>query len=212
MHNTFPRQFAYAKSLSGQYLFVCENIAEVAGFDSPAQVIGLQDSDLVWRDQSEEYRQQDFQVSNGRVLTNHPHMIRFAQEPNKIRRVLGMKTALRNKENQIIGIIGSTIDVTEHYILQSPGYFDATGKKFIFNGPLSGLTFSKKQMTLLQYLTMGYSAAEIANLVNRSKRTIEGHIEHLKYKLQCTSKSEIIRWAVTSGLSHGIDWPERRGG
>ena len=32
MGASFPKQFAFAKSLSGKYLFACENLAKVAGF------------------------------------------------------------------------------------------------------------------------------------------------------------------------------------
>lgn len=211
MNNGFPRQFAFAKSLSGQYLFVCENMAEVAGYDSPAQMIGLRDSDLVWKDWTEFLKREDAHAFKGSILLNHPGESRWVQEPDKVRQILSTKAALRDKENNIVGVIGSAIDVTEHDILKSPGHFDAAGKKFIFSGALAGLTFNKKQMILLQYIMMGYSAAEIANLVHRSKRTIEGHIEHLKHKLQCTSKAEIIRWAVSSGLAHGLDWPGNKG-
>ena len=193
-------------------MFVSENLAEIAGCDSPAQMVGLRDVDLPWRSQAELYRRADILAFDGTVVANHPQIVTFVEGPNQTRRTLETKTALRDSHNQIIGLIGSAIDVTEHHILKNPGYFDVTGKKFICTGSLSGLTFSKKQMMLLQYIVMGYSAADIAGLLNRSKRTIEGHIEHLKHKLQCTSKAEIIRWAVTSGVLHGIDWPKHKEG
>jgi DNA-binding CsgD family transcriptional regulator len=203
-NNHLPQQFSFAKDLSGRYLFVSENVAEVAGFDSPAQMIGLRDSDLIWKDQTEDYRQADTRVFRGEVLVNHAHFIRFCQNPDKLRLGLNTKTALRDKQNNIIGVIGATLDVTDHYIFQKPGSFDATGKKFLFSGELAGLVLSKKQIVMLNYVIRGYSAADIAQLLNRSKRTIEGHIEHLKNKLQCNSKAEIIRWAVTSGLMNSI--------
>lgn len=202
--SNLPRQFSFGKSLSGKYLFACENMAEATGLDSPAQMIGLRDSDLIWRDWTEFLRQEDIHAFKGGTLLNHPGDTRYVQEPSKIRRILTTKTALRDSQNNIIGVIGSAIEVTHHQILENPGHFDARGKYFILkSGPFAGLAFSKKQLTLLQHMMMGYSAAEIGRLLNRSKRTIEGHIEHLKNKLQCTSKAEIIRWALTSGLLHG---------
>ena len=203
-NSKFPEQWAFAKCLSGKYLFVSENLARLAGLDSPQQMIGQRDSDLIWKDQAEHYRQADIQTFKGNVLTNHSHFIRFFQEPKKMHQALGTKTALRDNQNRIIGVIGSAIDITNCYISENPGCFDVVGKKFVFSGDLVGLVLSKKQMTILEYILRGYGAAEIGVLLNRSKRTIEGHIEHLKNKLQCNSKAEIIRWAVTSGLTHSI--------
>lgn len=201
--------WVFAKSLSGQYLFMSENLAEFAGFDSPGRMIGLRDSDTIWKDQAECFRQGDIEAFKGKVLINRSERIRFAKEPDKIRELLVTKTALRDKQNEIIGVVGSAIDITPCNILQHSSHFDGTEKKSILKNPLSELTFSKKQKAILQYMIMGYSAAEIGHLLNRSKRTIEGHIEQLKNKLQCTSKAEIIRWAVTSGLLHDLDWSSK---
>jgi DNA-binding CsgD family transcriptional regulator len=203
-NNSRLKQWAFAKCLSGKYLFVSENFAEVAGFDSPAQMIGLSDLNMIWKDLAEEYRQADIQAFKGKVLMDIPEVIRFAQAPDKIRCLMVTKSPLRDNQNNIIGVIGSSLDVTDHHILPKPGNFDMAGKKFLFSGELAGLVLSKKQIIMLNYIVRGYSAADIAQLLNRSKRTVEGHIEHLKNKLQCNSKAEIIRWAVTSGLTHSI--------
>ena len=85
-------------------------------------------------------------------------------------------------------------------------YIDRRGKKLIFNSSGLKLVFSKKQVILLQHMMMAYSAAEIAQRLHRSKRTIEGHVEQFKNKLNCASKAEVIRWAISSGFPHHIDW------
>jgi DNA-binding CsgD family transcriptional regulator len=171
-------------------------------------MVGLRDVDCVWRDQADEYAWQDAQIYQGNILVNHPHIIRYAFDPQQARQALGAKTALRNNQNEIIGVIGSTIDITDHQILQRRDLKPLNKKHGVNDITCRSRSFSKKQITLLQYIIMGYSAADIGCILNRSKRTIEGHIEHLKNKLQCTSKAEIIRWTVTSGLLHGIDWPK----
>jgi DNA-binding CsgD family transcriptional regulator len=204
MDKKLPEQWAYAKDLSGKFLFVSENFAAAAGADSPFQMIGHTDFDMVWRKYGELYKQGDIEVLSGKLSLNRREIINIAQEPNVIHHIVSTKTALRDNQNRIIGIIASTFDMTNYQILENPGQFDHAGKKFVFNGDLAGLSLSKKQMTILEYIVMGYSAADIAQLLNRSKRTIEGHIEHLKNKLQCNSKAEITRWAFTSGLSHSI--------
>jgi len=198
-----PKQFSFAKDLSGRYLFACEVCAELAGIDSPAQMIGKRDSDMIWKGQAELFRKGDIQAFKGNLFLNQPEIVQVARD-DQIHQLIVTKTALRNNQNQIVGVIGSALDITYHQILRSAGDFDSAGKRFIFNGDLSGVSLSKKQITILEYIVKGYSAADIAGLLNRSKRTIEGHVEHLKNKLQCSSKAEVIRWAVTAGLLHSV--------
>ena len=83
-------------------------------------------------------------------------------------------------------------------ILNMLGHLNITGKKFILEPILPGVILSQKQIWVLAYLLLGYSAPEIATLLHRSPRTIEGHIEDLKDKLRCDSKAEIIRCVMTS--------------
>ncbi len=85
-------------------------------------------------------------------------------------------------------------------LLHMLGQFNAGGNKFILQGVLSSLMLSKKQVVILAYLILGYSAADIATRLHRSKRTIEKHIEELKSKLNCDSKGELIRRVILSSL------------
>lgn len=53
------------------------------------------------------------------------------------------------------------------------------------------LILSKKEKTCLFYLVQGKSAEEIAIILSRSKRTVEGHIENIKQKLNCSKISQL---------------------
>jgi DNA-binding CsgD family transcriptional regulator len=50
---------------------------------------------------------------------------------------------------------------------------------------------SKKELECLYYLVQGNSAAEIAHIIFRSKRTVEQHIENAKHKLNCHKISQL---------------------
>jgi DNA-binding NarL/FixJ family response regulator len=90
-------------------------------------------------------------------------------------------------------------------LLHMLGRFNPRGTKFILQGALSSLLLSKKQVVILAYLILGYSASDIALRLHRSKRTIESHIEDLKDKLKCNSKAELIARVIVSSLFHRKD-------
>ncbi len=53
--------------------------------------------------------------------------------------------------------------------------------------------FTKRETEVIPYLLDGYSAAAIADKLFRSKRTVEHRLEQMKEKMDCVSKSELIR-------------------
>jgi DNA-binding CsgD family transcriptional regulator len=57
-----------------------------------------------------------------------------------------------------------------------------------------------KELECLAWLCMGKSSEEIALILNRSKRTIETHINNMKIKLNCTKATSLIYTAVSLGL------------
>lgn len=52
---------------------------------------------------------------------------------------------------------------------------------------------SQREKQVCQALTQGLSAANIASMLNLSKRTIECYLENIKEKLNCHSKSELVK-------------------
>jgi len=63
---------------------------------------------------------------------------------------------------------------------------------YILTDCYESLGLTVRQSECLFYLVRGKTASEIAQILFRSKRTIESHIDTLKLKLQCETRSEII--------------------
>ena len=57
-------------------------------------------------------------------------------------------------------------------------------------------SLTKKEITIIEYLIKGFSASQIANEVINSKRTVEHHLERIKDKLSCDSKSDLIEKVI----------------
>jgi len=56
-------------------------------------------------------------------------------------------------------------------------------------------SLTEREMEVTKFLLSGYSASKIATEINLSKRTVEHHVERIKEKLACNSKSELIQKA-----------------
>ncbi len=72
--------------------------------------------------------------------------------------------------------------------------FDLLGKYFIDK------LLTKREMEVLKYIVLGYTAKRIGQSLQISFRTVEAYIEILKTKLDCASKSDIPEIVFKSGL------------
>jgi DNA-binding CsgD family transcriptional regulator len=63
---------------------------------------------------------------------------------------------------------------------------------------------SRRQVECLFHLLRGQSANDIAMTLNISKRTVETHVDIIKFKLGCDTKSQLIDRAISTGLLNYI--------
>lgn len=73
-------------------------------------------------------------------------------------------------------------------------------KRYYFSGYMKDIYLSKREAECLADLFDGLSAKEIARKRNISARTVEVHVEHIKLKLKCSAKSEMIKKAKMCGF------------
>lgn len=78
-------------------------------------------------------------------------------------------------------------------------YKSSNGNLNFANGYLT-----KRESDVLKYVVLGYTAKNIAKLLNVSFRTVESYIDFLKLKLRCNSKGEVILVTIKSGLIHQL--------
>lgn len=67
------------------------------------------------------------------------------------------------------------------------GFVDLKPKKPFFVGNLT-----ERQVEISEYLLSGLTHKKIAEQLGLSPRTVDSHIENLKYKLKCFNKSELV--------------------
>jgi DNA-binding NarL/FixJ family response regulator len=66
--------------------------------------------------------------------------------------------------------------------------------------PKSGSDLSKREVEVLQLIADGLTAAQIADKLFTSKRTIESHRQNLLEKTQSKNTAALIRYAANAGL------------
>jgi DNA-binding CsgD family transcriptional regulator len=57
-----------------------------------------------------------------------------------------------------------------------------------------------KERVYLRYSLSGYNANQIADLLHRSKRTVESHLRNIRMKFDCKNKSQLFHLALRHGL------------
>lgn len=67
--------------------------------------------------------------------------------------------------------------------------------------PPDGL--SKRELDVLRLLTLGYTNAEIAPQLFLSVRTVESYRAHIQQKTGCTTRAELVRYALEHDLQDG---------
>ena len=193
-----------AKDKNLKYLYCNENVARGLGLDSPKQIIGKTDHDLFNDDIAHMYRSGDAHVLKGGILLNahevQPHV-------DKTIPILTTKNQLRNKSNTLRGVVISFIDTTGITCNLHPNILplDEKGTMYEFQIGKTTEVFTKREYQVFQNIVLGFTAKKTAQQLSLSPRTVEGYIEKIKRKLQCTSKHHIIEAAMRFGiLQHNI--------
>jgi diguanylate cyclase (GGDEF)-like protein/PAS domain S-box-containing protein len=99
------------------YLGCNASFAHDAGFASPAELLGKDDYQMGWRDQAELYRADDRQVietGQSKLLIEEPQ----TTPDGKNITLLTNKVPLRKPDGEVIGILGTYMDITERKRLE----------------------------------------------------------------------------------------------
>jgi PAS domain S-box-containing protein len=94
------------------YMGCNETFARDAGFTNPKEVIGKDDYNMGWRDQADLYRADDrhvMETGSPRLLIEEPQ----TTPAGKTITLLTSKIPLRGSQGEIIGVLGTYMDITE---------------------------------------------------------------------------------------------------
>ncbi|MBD9355710.1 bifunctional diguanylate cyclase/phosphodiesterase [Methylomonas albis] len=108
--NTIPNR-VFWKDLNYRYLGANLAFSNDAGFDSPAELIGKSDDQLIWRDLAPIYRTDDKQVIDSNTAKLGYEETQMGPQ-GKTLCLRTSKVPLRNTQQQVIGVLGVYEDIT----------------------------------------------------------------------------------------------------
>lgn len=100
------------KDRNSVYLGCNALFAQDAGYDSPRDIIGRTDLDLLWREQADSFRADDRDVIQ-KGITKSNYQERQAMPGGGLRWLRTSKTPLRDLQGNILGVLGTYEDITE---------------------------------------------------------------------------------------------------
>jgi PAS domain S-box-containing protein len=108
--------FIYWKDKKGKILGDNKRHAELLGFNDPIEVIGKSDFDFSWREQASDLRKNDVDVMNAGEISifQESGVLPDGQEITCITH----KSSLKDTSENIIGIIGISLDITDRIKLE----------------------------------------------------------------------------------------------
>ncbi|MCC5015836.1 MULTISPECIES: PAS domain-containing sensor histidine kinase [unclassified Legionella] len=113
--NTLPGAI-YWKDKEGRYMGCNQFVANMAGFDKPEQVLGKTDFDLCWKEFAQDWRNLDLEVMRENKTYKREEPAKLAN--GRVITELTIKSPLYNEKNEIVGIIGTSMDITEQKNLE----------------------------------------------------------------------------------------------
>jgi DNA-binding CsgD family transcriptional regulator len=198
--------FTWVKDIRFKFISCSENVAELAAEDSPRAMKSKDDYSLIWRNNADFFRKIDAQIIKESIsYVNKIEVIDANKNGIAIKqKLLITKIPLINNKGKCKGIIGS------HIILPFDYNNDLQNKRCNFDNKdrlwlpkdLQHEYLTKTEVSILKGILQGKTSKQIASLLKISYRTVEGHTDRIKRKLQCSSKHEIHIVAVQYGITH----------
>jgi len=184
----------FLKDSAGVYQWVNEQFADSTGLPI-SSVIGRTDYDLVWSAQADYFREDDKRALAGVPLVN---VERSQTRKNGLTKIILNLSPYRPESGEIVGVVGSFFDCTDHFVIQTRGAF--SDNKFHLGFVNDWLSAS--ELRVLFWHFSGFATERISEKMGISLSTVRYHIENIKVKMGCSHKNEIQRVAI----KHGIFW------
>lgn len=195
---------------------VCVNqpFNQIVGFKNPEQAYGLSYENFQGEacEFADVFTRQDQKVLETQRPLIYVSYHQYAE--NQWHLLYGEKNVVLDKQQQVAGLFIRSKDITHYKLFDISRFLIQEQKKFgklkkqaftyYINQDETTYFLSKKEQEVLFYFIRGKTAQDIANILNRSKRTIEMHLESIKEKFQVQNKAALIEKAILEGFMNVI--------
>ncbi len=162
-------------------------------------VLGLTDKECAWAEFAPQYEKVDADILSGKAYgLVHPCTV----EEQRFCWIHCYKWPKYDPAGNIAGLNVIAYEVSDRNTLDALLLLTNKNKFGVKEYQVDKPTdehLTNREKEVLFYLCYGMSAKKIALCINRSKRTVEIHIDHIKTKFNCHNKEHIIEYAVNKG-------------
>lgn len=153
---------------------------------------------------------QDISANDKTVFHNKKTM--FFVEGASLRECLSLKTVLEDSSSNVIGTIGISFYLDEISLSEALSVINQLGltpeytllySKILLHNAIKDNLFilSRREKECVCCIIKGMSTKKIAATLNISPRTVESHIDHIKTKMNCNTRLQIINKSLEQLLS-----------
>lgn len=173
-------------------------------------IIGLTDYDLPWANYADLYQQRDKKVIKEKSAFTYLELMPI--DKNTVLTVQVLKHPFKNSEGKILGVFGQTTVMSSKNKLgkllstitlidkKNTLYSESAPKSYQISSYNKLLQLTPRESECLFLLVRGKSAKEIAKFLLISHRTVEEHVEHIKQKMNVSTRFELIAKAIETGM------------
>jgi PAS domain S-box-containing protein len=147
--NSIPAR-VFWKDRNLAYLGCNEAFARDAGFSDPIDIVGKDDYQMGWREQAESFRANDREVIGSgkpQLLFEEP----LTKPDGSTITLLASKTPLRGSSGEIIGVIGTFMDITERKRAEEELRFQKSLLESQSEASIDGILVVSKERKLLSF-------------------------------------------------------------
>jgi DNA-binding CsgD family transcriptional regulator len=200
------------KNANSIYVAGNQRLATLVGFKHSDEIIGLSDAEC--RCPSAQYPERFIELDKATLFEKDQRCIDIYPyaDGNYYVFSVSRKKFIDNKDRAFILITALEVPIKNK--IQLLTFLDQYEHKY--NPELSGTIrlnspfingididsqLTERQAECLYFLIRGKSSREIAELLHRSVRTVEEHIDNLKNQFQCKTKAELVDRAFEMGFA-----------
>ncbi len=189
--------YSWVKDKGSRFISCSENFAKIAGVESPMDLLGKTDFDLIWRDRAESYLKSDQTALRGNYYKDYrPHKTAIGTI-----KLLVTKSPLFDPQGKIIGTTGAAIDLTSKYYCKKLGYLDNRGRLHL-GSTFNNLYLKKKEVAVLRYTLLGHNVKQISAHSHIPSEKVRDYIHSIKIKLGWKVKDNVVEKSTEIGLGY----------
>lgn len=186
------------KDERSRFTWCSESMAELLNLESPHQIVGKTDADLIWRRQASLYWAGDALVLKGQHFSG---IVEPQDQPNGFVKIIVSKSPVYNKQGAISGVMCFYTEADQD--CQLPNEFNQQENGKLSLGPYYGhAVLSAREHQLLKFIVRGIKPQETQQKLGIQKGTYDTMVYRIKQKMGCKTVGDIIYSALKSGLTH----------